>query len=206
MDFLAWPALLVVDVEGNGATPPDLVEVASVPIVDGRVGDDQLQSWLIRPPRPITRFATGVHGITNATVADVSTWADIAAEVQAELDGAWIAAHNAASVEYRVLKAHLPEWDPAGVIDTLRLSRAVHVDAAKHSLDAAIEHSGIDTADVPGDRHRAGFDAAITARLLLDLADHFDTFDQLIAAGVPAGLPGDPKISTQQDPEMPPLW
>lgn len=32
----SWPArLLVIDVEGNGASPPDLVEVAALPIRHG---------------------------------------------------------------------------------------------------------------------------------------------------------------------------
>ncbi|MGW5689333.1 hypothetical protein [Nonomuraea sp. NPDC003754] len=33
MDFGIWPPLFIVDVEGSGATPPDLVEVATIPIV-----------------------------------------------------------------------------------------------------------------------------------------------------------------------------
>lgn len=205
MDFHAWPTLLVVDVEGNGATPPDLVEVATVPINDGRIDAVRARAWLIRPPRPITRFVTGVHGITNAAVAHAAAWTDIANDVGAELDGAWIAAHNA-SVEYRVLKAHLPHWEPTGVIDTLRLSRAIHPDGAKHNLDAAIAHAGIDTTHIPGDRHRAGFDASATARLLLELAKHFDTFDDLVPAGVPAGMPGHPTTLTGPTPETQTLW
>lgn len=206
MDFRDWPTLLVVDVEGNGGTPPDVIEIATAPIANGRIDDSRVRAWLIRPSRPITHFATGIHGITNSAVADAHTWADIAPEVQAELDGVWIAAHNAAAVEYRVLKAHMPNWAPSGVIDTLRLSRAVYVDAPKHNLDALIEHAGIDTAGILGQRHRAGFDAVITARLLLDLAEHFDTFSAMVAAGVPAGLPGDSNIPTRPGPETQPLW
>ena len=38
----------VVDVEGNGQQPPDLVELAVVPIVGGIIG--QPASWLMKPP------------------------------------------------------------------------------------------------------------------------------------------------------------
>ncbi|MFH8791027.1 hypothetical protein [Streptomyces sp. NPDC017941] len=31
MHFTTWPPLLVVDVEGNGGNPPDLVEFAVLP-------------------------------------------------------------------------------------------------------------------------------------------------------------------------------
>ena len=41
----------VVDVEGNGQQPPDLVELAVVPIVGGIIGHPA--SWLVKPTRPI---------------------------------------------------------------------------------------------------------------------------------------------------------
>jgi exodeoxyribonuclease X len=201
MDFRTWPPLLVVDVEGNGATPPDLVEVAAVPIVAGTIDGGRARSWLIRPPRPINAFAQRVHGISNDAVADQPGWDQAGPQVQAELHGVWIAAHDAAAVEHRVLKAHLPDWEPAGVLDTLRLARAVWPDAGKHNLDALIVHAGIDTSAIGGDRHRAGFDAAVTAALLLVIAKRYDTFTGLAAVGVPAGLPGAPS-----EPEAQTLW
>ncbi|WP_375546842.1 hypothetical protein [Streptomyces gossypii] len=33
-----------------------------------------------------------------------------------------------AGVDYRVLTRHLPGWEPAGVLDTLRLARATYTD------------------------------------------------------------------------------
>ncbi|MGH8940668.1 MAG: hypothetical protein ACRDV2_15175, partial [Actinomycetes bacterium] len=59
-------------------------------------------------------------------------------DVLATLHGAWICAHNA-SVEYQVLRRHLPGWQPAGVIDTLRLAPATYPDSPKHNLDALIQ-------------------------------------------------------------------
>ena len=46
-----WTSLayVVVDVEGNGQQPPDLVELAAVPIVGGKIGEPS--SWLVRPER-----------------------------------------------------------------------------------------------------------------------------------------------------------
>jgi hypothetical protein len=50
---------LVVDVEGNGARPPDLVELAAVPIIGGVTGEPT--SWLVRPSRLITPQARRVR-------------------------------------------------------------------------------------------------------------------------------------------------
>lgn len=43
-------AYVVVDVEGNGQQPPDLVELAAVPIVAGVIGEPV--SWLVHPDEP----------------------------------------------------------------------------------------------------------------------------------------------------------
>jgi DNA polymerase III epsilon subunit-like protein len=51
---------VVVDVEGNGQQPPDLVELAVVPIVGGQIGEPT--SGLVKPGRSIKYFATRVHG------------------------------------------------------------------------------------------------------------------------------------------------
>jgi DNA polymerase-3 subunit epsilon/exodeoxyribonuclease X len=95
-----------------------------------------------------------------------------------------------AGVEYKVLRRHLPDWQPAGVIDTLRLSRAPLLDAPRHSLDALIEHLGLDLAPAPGQRHRAAFDAHAAGLLLLRLPRAYPTWEALAEAAVPPGLSG----------------
>ncbi|AZE55207.1 hypothetical protein C4K03_3052 [Pseudomonas synxantha] len=60
-----WPSepIVIVDVEGNGHTPPDLVElaIAGFPVIEGA----EPSSLLIKPPIPITWQAKRVHGIGN---------------------------------------------------------------------------------------------------------------------------------------------
>ena len=197
MNPATWPGkVVVVDVEGNGATPPDLVEVATVDVT--ATGASPAREWLIRPPAPIQRRVTRIHGIRNSDVADAPVWEQVAGEVRAALDGAWIVAHSA-SVEYGTLTRHLPSWHPEGVIDTLRAGKAVYPDAPAYGLDALINHAEIDVTAIPGKRHRAGYDAAATALLLLALTKHFPTWQELAAAATPPGLlrtPAPPKEAT----------
>ncbi|ARQ71613.1 3'-5' exonuclease [Streptomyces marincola] len=134
----------------------------------------------------MTSFATRVHKLTNADLADCPTWSEVAEEVSEALGDAWICAHNA-SVEYRVLRRHLPEWRPAGVVDTLRLARATYPDAPKHALDALTEHVGLDLTRAPGQRHRASYDAFAAAQLLLAMAAHYSSWEELAVKGT---LPG----------------
>ncbi|MHC0432302.1 3'-5' exonuclease [Streptomyces sp. O3] len=203
MNFTTWPCpFYVVDVEGNGASPPDLVEVAAVPFADGQPVSGSARSWLIRPPVPIPDRISRIHGITNAMVADAPTWGQAADEVADVLDGAWIAAHSA-SVEYGVLTRHLPAWRPLGVLDTLRLAKATFTGHKGFGLDALLTHTGIDLDGVTGARHRAGYDAHATALLLGRLAVHYDSFEALAARAVPPGMPGQP---TAPESEERTLW
>ncbi|MEV6132104.1 3'-5' exonuclease [Streptomyces violaceusniger] len=200
MNFATWPALFVVDVEGNGANPPDLVEVAALPLRDGGPDTSTAGAWLIRPPRPVTSRAASIHGLTNGLLAQSPVWGEIAEQVHGLLGTAWICAHNA-HTDYRVLKAHLPKWEPDGVLDTLRLAKATYKDLPGYSLDALIKHTAPDLTAAPAQRHRATYDAYATAQLLIAMARHYDTWDQLVAAAVPPGLPGAPEPE-----EDPTLW
>ncbi|MFJ9901132.1 exonuclease domain-containing protein [Streptomyces sp. NPDC091280] len=201
MNFTSWPTLLVVDVEGNGTTPPDLVEIAALPVRSGVLDSATAGAWLIRPERPVTARAADIHGLTNQVLADQPVWGQLADEVGEFLAQDWICAHNA-HVDYRELQRHLPGWKPTGVIDTLRLARATHKDLPSYTLDALIKHLAPDLSRAPRvGRHRATFDAYATAQLLIAMAGHYETWDQLIAAAVPPGLPGAP-----QPEEDPTLW
>ncbi|MEV6956557.1 3'-5' exonuclease [Streptomyces sp. NPDC051183] len=196
-----WPGrMFVVDVEGNGGSPADLVELAVIPVEGGEVVPSGVRQWLVRPPVPISARVSRIHGITNTMTAQAPRWDEVAGEVLALLDGAWIAAHSA-HVDYGVLRRHLPGWAPAGVVDTLRLARAADPGQRGYGLDALLARHDIDLTGVPGNRHRAAYDAHTTALLLLRLAARFDTWEQLADAAVPPGLPGrsDPAPKFEED-------
>lgn len=170
-----WTSLsyVVVDVEGNGAQPPDLVELAVVPIVGGVIGEPS--SWLVKPDTPITHFARKVHGITNDTVADASVFDAIKSEVLHALTADGLIAHNA-HVDVGVLQRKLGEWEYPEIFDTLKLARHLVPDADSHKLGALVEAFEL-AKELPDDLspHRATYDALVTARLFVRLATLPDT-------------------------------
>jgi exodeoxyribonuclease X len=171
----------VIDVEGNGQHPPDLVELAVVSIAAGETGEPG--TWLCKPDEPITPMAGRIHGITNEMVAGSPTFAEVAAEVRAHLSGAILVAHNA-SVDLGVLQRKLPDFEPADVLDTLKLSRRLLPGQASHRLGALASQlhlaGGLPSRLQP---HRATYDVLITARLFVHLATRADgtpmTFEEL---------------------------
>jgi DNA polymerase III epsilon subunit-like protein len=164
-----WTTLryAVVDVEGNGQQPPELVELAVVPIVDGKIGEPK--SWLVRPDMPIKYFAARIHGITNNDLDDAPVFTDIEADVRRVLDADVLVAHNA-HVDVGVLQRHLGEWECPEVFDTLKLARRLAPNQASYKLGSLTEAFSL--ADgLPADLspHRATYDALVAARLFISL-------------------------------------
>jgi len=165
-----WTSLtyVVVDVEGNGQHPPDLVELAAVPIVGGVIGEPV--SWLVKPDAPITGFARRIHGITNDAVADAPAFAEVQGDVLRALDADALVAHNA-HVDLDVLGRKLGDWKPPEVFDTLKLARRLLHDAGTYKLGALVGAFGLAEGLPDGlTPHRATYDVLVTARLFVRLA------------------------------------
>ena len=170
----SWASMryAVVDVEGNGQQPPDLVEVAVVPVAAGIIGAPA--SWLVKPPRPVSRIAARIHGLTNEALAAAPAFADIESEVREALDADVLVAHNA-HVDVGVLRRHLGGWECPEVLDTLKLARRLLPGQVSYKLGALVTAfslaDGLPSGLVP---HRATFDALVTARLFVRLATQHD--------------------------------
>jgi DNA polymerase III epsilon subunit-like protein len=160
----------VVDVEGNGGAPPQIVELAMVEVNNLQVTEKQLH-WLIRPEQPIQPAVTRIHGLTDADVADSPTMEDIADDVLTWLDNAVIVGHNV-RVELEILTRTLPDLRPAAAIDTLRLARALKPGLGSYALGklGASLKVAADSAKFGSRReHSAFYDATLTAMIFIDL-------------------------------------
>ncbi|WP_199565262.1 3'-5' exonuclease [Spongiactinospora rosea] len=168
---------MVVDVEGNGHQPPDLVELAAVPVIGGIIGEPM--SWLVKPETSIKHFATRIHGLTNEDVADCPTFEDITGNVVAALDADILVAHNA-HVDLGVLQRKLTGWEPPEVFDTLKLARRLVPGQDSYRLGNLTEVFGL-AEGLPGDLtpHRATYDALVAARLFVLLATKAYSLEEL---------------------------
>jgi exodeoxyribonuclease X len=178
-----WAALnyVVVDVEGNGHQPPELVELAVVPITGGEVGEPL--AWLVKPDHLIRSFATRIHGLGNRDVAACPALADISAEVLAALDVDALVAHTA-YVDLAVLRRGLPGWKAPEVFDTLKLARRLVPGLPNYQLSTLVERFEL-TEGLPEELtpHRATYDALVAARLFVLLAGRAGSLEAL--RGVP---------------------
>jgi len=193
-----WISLryVVVDVEGNGQQPPELVELAVVPIFGGVVSEPM--SWLVRPEHPIKHIATTFHGLTTGDVADCPKITDITPDVLAALDASALVAHNA-HVDVGVLRRELPGWEPPEVFDTLKLARRLIPGQSSYKLGALVDAFKL-AEELPGELkpHRATYDALVTARLFVHLATQAATVEAL--RGQPPK--GDDKAADEDAPTL----
>jgi exodeoxyribonuclease X len=172
----------VVDVEGNGAQPPDIVEIACLHLDGGEIRP--ALHTLVRPPRPISPLVSRKHGIANDDVASAPSFPEIRARVAECLQDRVLVAHNA-RVEVDVLSRALGGlWRPTAVLDTLALARRVVPGRESYALPPLAAALELERA---GPAHRAAADAELTARLLIKLAERsrIETLDDLLALAGP---------------------
>lgn len=170
--------LRFVDTETSGFRPHgEMVEIGWVDLVyypDGWKIEGEYRSEFVNPGHPITN--SHIHNITDDMVKDGMTPAEARALLA---KGAVIhAAHNA-RFDRQFVQSSLP-W-----VCTLEGARKVWPKAPNHKNETLKQYLGI---EVEGDAHRAGYDAAVSARILLHLLKHL-TLDELIRISDPGHVP-----------------
>ena len=175
VDPLARPADLlsldyaVVDVETTGTrvwSGDRITEIAVVTVRGGVVAETF--ETLVNPERSIPPFITRLTNISWAMVKDAPRFRDICDEVVRAMDGGIFVAHNA-QFDWRFVSTEV-ERATGRQLDgrrlcTVKLARKLLPHLRSRRLDYLAMHYGVNITA----RHRAGGDAAATARILLRL-------------------------------------
>ncbi|MCJ9690505.1 3'-5' exonuclease [Rhizobium sp. PRIMUS64] len=167
---MSWEKVWVVDVEGNGATPPEIIEIALLELIDLEPTGRAFH-WLIKPNESISAAVTRIHGLTDADVADAPTIDDVAEDILTWTDGGVIVGHNV-RVELEVISRSIPEWQPSAAIDTLKLARSLRPGLESYGLEKLGSALGL-TAEAERQtglrHHSAEFDVVLTGLLFSSL-------------------------------------
>ncbi|MDR9426122.1 MAG: exonuclease domain-containing protein [Marinobacter sp.] len=141
------------DIETTGGNPQRdrMTEIGIRFWRDGEVVG-QWQS-LLNPQTRISGFIERLTGISNAMVSDAPVFEDLADELEQQLRGAVLVAHNA-RFDYGFIKAEFQRLGrpfSVKVLCTVRLSRALYPEAQRHNMDALIARHNLPQVQ----RHRA---------------------------------------------------
>lgn len=165
-DRSATGAFAVLDVETTGLTRDDRVVQIAIADVDGEGNLLDYWSSVIDPgrdPGPID-----IHGVTPDRLAGAPTFADVAPEISARLQGRVLVAHNAA-FDARMVRA---EFNRLGLADpvqtrlcTIALARRLDLAVPDFKLATITDHFGV----VNRRAHDALSDVLATTEVLAQL-------------------------------------
>lgn len=155
--------VVFLDLETTGASAGQdrITEVGLIEVDDGYF----VREWstLVNPGIPIPPLIQSLTGINDAMVAGAPYFEDIAQELHDAIDGRMLIAHNA-RFDYGFLEQEFKRIDQdfsAPVLCTVRLSRKLFPQHARHNLDTLISRHDIEC----DARHRALGDARVLWQL-----------------------------------------
>lgn len=154
---------------GLSTRDDDVVQIAAVRIVKGRIVEGEVLDTYVNPGRPIPTASTAVHGVKDADVANAPDFPTVCRTFHAFCRDAVLVAHNA-PFDMAFLRRFEGEasvtWDHP-ILDTVLLSAIVFGTTEDHTLDALCKRLDI---GIPADqRHTALGDARVTAQALVKL-------------------------------------
>jgi DNA polymerase-3 subunit epsilon len=163
---------VVFDTETTGLFPErgdELVQIAAVRIVNGKLMLSEIFDTLVNPGRRISSASTAIHGVTEAMVADAPDVLRAVEQFHKFAEGCVLVAHNSpfdmAFLQRRERALGIQFCNP--VLDTGILSTMMFGRHESHTLDALISRLGISLPT--SKRHTALGDAIATAEAFVKL-------------------------------------
>lgn len=166
---------VVFDTETTGLNPAgdEILAIAAVRIVNGRILSGERFEWLIRPRHPIPASSLPFLDYTEEMLQGEPSIEEVLPQFQSFVDDAVLVAHNAAfdMKFFRMLEGKTGIRFENPVLDTLLMSIVVDKDSTDYTLESICRRLDIQTA---GSRTPMG-GCYVTAQVFLRLLELLET-------------------------------
>ena len=164
-DGITIDSYVVLDIETTGIGEKHrIVELAAVKFKDNKVID--IFDTYVDPGIPIPPYATAIHGIRDADVAEAPTIYEIMPYFCKFIGKLDIVGHNVRfDLDFLIRNGMNLDLQNRHIFDTLALSRKYVSEAPNHKLETMIRWFNINT----DKRHRAKDDSIATGELFMRL-------------------------------------
>lgn len=158
---------VVIDIETTGIGEKHrIVELAGVKFLNDKVVD--VFDTYVDPGMPIPAYATAIHGIRDADVAEAPTIREIMPYFCKFIGDSNIVGHNVRfDLDFLLRNGLSLNLQDRYIFDTLALARKYVAEAPNHKLETMIHWFNINT----DKRHRAKDDSIATGELFMKLYD-----------------------------------
>lgn len=167
--------ILAIDIEGDGKNPSHPVQVAIRELDDFRL-TPVVHEWIGRPPGSISKYATRVHNITDASVAHLPPLREFLPQIKDVLESAPIVGHGIRG-DFQSLHRLFPDWQPSAAYDTLSMARQLRPGLPSYKLTSIGQSLGLYDIALrlhPAGAHTALFDATLAGLIAGTLLDDLD--------------------------------
>lgn len=162
--------LVVFDLETTGlsSTNDEIIQIAAVRMVEGRIVEDDTFFSYVKPEKPIPSFITSYTGVTEKDVAKAPHPPTALSRFSRFCGDSLLVAHNGKSFDgpfiAKTCERHAMRTREVDSVDSMHLSWNLwgRVKGVSHSLDNVIARLGVSQMDIR--RHDARGDVLVTAR------------------------------------------
>ncbi len=180
--------LVVFDLETTGLPPTDIIQIAAVRMIEGRIVEEDSFFSYVKPRQPLDSFIIAYTGITEKDVEKAPQPDEVLVRFFEYCKESTLVAHNGQSFDIPIVRNVCERYglkiQKLESIDSMHLSWKLwgRREVRSHGLDAVVARSNVSSEGIR--RHDARGDVLITARCVQHMVNALENHPDEISLNI----------------------